>query len=270
MAGISKATNRDHTRESWLRVASRRMVDEIEGVSGVKLDDVRVSMGFGRRRYERNVAAVCYERGQDAGGLNQIFLSPEIGEMFRDTKGVLRRVRKNDDDTTVPASVIVLLCLRHELIHAALDNQGAHGIKSDPEKGVEQDDRFPEYATRLGFLAPFTHLVPDPALIDEMELLAIELGDFPHGQLTVKADITVPVGGSTITSAGGSDVNRHLGWYCTIFDPETDGPLHKGPVRMSAAKAARCVLICTERLDDGAMCGKPLSRDKPTPETSTA
>lgn len=252
------ATNLDHTREAWLRVATARMAAEIEEVSGIVLPDVRVSMGFGGRRYERGVAGVCWHRKADAEGLNQIFISPEISDMIRDEKGVLRPA-KGAEVGLIPATVIVLLSLRHELIHAALDNQGGHGTKANKAKGIEEDQRFPEYATRLGFDAPFAYLTPSPALIDEMTFLALELGDFPHATLTVKAEVPVnaPAGGGgtiTITSAGGSDVNRWISFYC---------PNHASPVRMSSKKAARSLLVCLE-LDHetGTPCMQPLTRGK--------
>lgn len=237
----SAPTNLDRTREAWLRVATAIMAKEIEQVSGIVLPAVRVSVGFGGRRYERGVAGVCWARKQDAEGLNQIFISPEIGNMIRDAKGVLRPA-KGDEVGLIPATVIVLLSLRHELIHAALDNHGGHESKDG--------GRFPEIATRLGFDAPFAFLSPSPGLIDEMTLLALELGDFPHAQLTVKAErlIEVPAGGggTTITSAGGADRNRWISYYCDV---------HESPYRMTRKKAARVALICTELAEDGSMCG---------------
>lgn len=238
-------TNLDRTREAWLRVATSRMAKEIEEVSGIVLPDVRVSIGFGGRRYERGVAGVCYRRDADAGGLNQIFISPEIEDMIRDAKGVLRPA-KGAEIGLIPATVIILLSLCHELIHAALNNEDGHA------------KRFAEYATRLGFDAPFAYLTPSPELIDEMTFLALELGDFPHAKLTVKADVPVeaPTGGggtTTITSAGGSDRNRWISFRCTD---------HDGPVRMSGKKAARSALICLELLDSGMPCMKPLHQGK--------
>lgn len=239
------ATNLDHTREAWLRVATDKFRVEIEQASGIVLPDVRVSMGFGGRRYERGVAGVCYRRSADKFGQNQIFISPEIGDMILDVKGVLRPA-KGAEVGLIPATVIVLLSLRHELLHAALDNEDGHA------------KRFAEYATRLGFDAPFAYLTPSPALIDEMTFLAIELGEFPHGQLTIKADVPAeapkygPGGTITLTSAGGSDRNRWISFYCAD---------HASPVRMSAKKAERSVLICLERdAVTGQPCAQPLHR----------
>lgn len=235
-------TNLDRTREAWLRVATDKFRGEIEQASCIVLPDVRVSMGFGGRRYERGVAGVCYRRDADEHGQNQIFISPEIGDMILDAKGVLRPA-KGAEVGLIPATVIVLLSLRHELIHAALDNEDGHA------------KRFAEYATRLGYDAPFAYLTPSPALIDEMTFLAIELGEFPHGKLTVHAEVSVDApttgggGTTTITSAGGSDRNRWISWYCDD---------HASPVRMSAAKAERSVLICLER---DAVTGQPCTKE---------
>jgi len=237
-------TNLDHTREAWLRVATAKFRVEIEQASGIVLPDVRVSMGFGGRRYERGVAGVCYRRSADKYGVNHIFISPEIGDMILDARGVLRPA-KGAEVGLIPATVVVLLSLRHELIHAALDNEDGHA------------KRFLDYATMLGFDAPFAYITPSPALIDEMTFLAIELGEFPHGQLTVKADVLAdvpkygPGGTITLTSAGGSDRNRWISFYCDE---------HASPIRMSMAKAERSVLICIERKPDGQPCYKPLHR----------
>jgi hypothetical protein len=149
----------------------------------------------------------------------------------------------------IPAAVIVLLSLRHELIHAALDNEDGHA------------KRFAEYATRLGFDAPFAYLTPSPGLIDEMMFLAIELGDFPHATLTVRdavlteAPTTGGGGTTTITSAGGSDSNRWLSFYCT----EKTCAGAKSPVRMPGKKSTRVALICLE-MHDGVPCMAPIRR----------
>jgi hypothetical protein len=215
-------TDLDRTRENWLRDAVKKFRTLIEEVSGIVVPDVRVSMGYGGIRYERDVAAVCYRRDADEFGLNQIFISPAHGN-----------------------AVKVLESLLHELIHAALDNEDGH-------KG-----RFAEYAVRLGFDGPFTVTPASPGLKDELELLAIELGAFPHGKLTARQPAPVPGtvtvgGGNTITSSGGSDRNRWISFYCDT---------HASPIRMSAQKAERCVLICIERdAVTGQPCCKPLHR----------
>ena len=219
-------TDTDGSRESWLRRAADEFRQWIFQVSGIEVPDVHVSIGFGGVRYERGVAAVCYKRAASKDGKNHIFISPEA------------------DDTAD-----ILVSLLHELIHAALDCEDGH-------RG-----RFAEYATRLGLTAPFTISEPDIATAAQLMTMAAELGEFPHGKLTVRAPkpvevepgvtVTVGGGGTKTTSSGGPDRNRWISFYCDE---------HASPVRMTGSKAARSALVCLELGDGGVPCMKPLHR----------
>ncbi len=206
------------TREDWLRRAVDMFRPMIEQVSGIVVPDVHISVGLGSRRYEKGVEAVCYRRRASADGHNHIFISPEQG----DTAEVLNSVL-------------------HELIHAALDCEDGH-------RG-----RFAEYATRLGFEAPFTMTPASVSLMAEFMVMAGELGEYPHAKLTITESkpATVPGGvvlvgtGGSITSAPGPQTNRWVSFYC---------PVHGDPIRMSRGKAAHGAPFCGHRDDNGVPC----------------
>jgi hypothetical protein len=87
------------------------------------------------------------------------------------------------------------------------------------------------------------------------------LGRYDHAPLL----LPTPVAARTVAASSGgavavklhsgesSERNRHLSFYCAV---------HPGPVRMSASKASRNALVCTELTDDG-ICMGQLTRDKP-------
>lgn len=208
------------TREDWLRRAVDIMRPMIEQVSGIVVPDVHISVGLGTRRYEKGVAAVCYRRRASTDGKNHVFISPE-----------------ESDTAEILSSVL------HELIHAALDCEDGH-------RG-----RFAEYATRLGFEAPFTSTPPSTALAMEFMVMAAELGDYPHAALTVRepkpveAPAGMPGAGTTttLTSGSGPQVNRWISFEC---------PDHRVPVRMSRTRAAQGAPLCGHDDADGMPCAK--------------
>jgi hypothetical protein len=124
----------------------------------------------------------------------------------------------------VPHIAEALAVLIHQGIHVALDNEGGHGpkIAGDIERRLGRYDHAPL-------------LLPTP-------VAARTVAASSGGAVAVK-----------LHSGESSERNRHLSFYCAV---------HPGPVRMSASKASRNALVCTELTDDG-ICMGQLTRDKP-------
>lgn len=212
------------TREGWLRRAAEVMVPMIEQVSGVKVSDFHVSMGFGGQRYERGVRGVCWHTSVSADGHNHVFISPELSD-----------------------TGVVLAVLLHEMLHVALDLEDGH------------TGRFSEWGTRLGLTAPFTTARPDEALTAELMVIAAELGDFPHSALQVAsrpADVPVQVGPNgepiavpKVTSGPKAQTNRWVSFEC---------PEHKRPTRQSRTAAAEGHPYCGHRDEAGVPCLKEM------------
>jgi hypothetical protein len=152
------------TRESWLESAVdifRPRFIEV-GLPLPELIHVSVGFAYGARQENGKVLGQCWARQASDDGANHVFISPEIGDTFD-----------------------VLETLLHELIHAADDCKSGH-------KG-----EFAKAATRLGLLSPMTFTPASPEVQAELLLIAVELGDYPHGALhptMVKAKTPVPVG----------------------------------------------------------------------------
>jgi hypothetical protein len=193
------------TREGWLRRAKADLADLVEQVSGIKVPDFHVSMGFGGQRYERGVRGVCWHTSVSEDSKNHVFISPELSD-----------------------TGVVLAVLLHEMLHVALDNADGH-------RG-----QFAEFATRVGMMAPFTTATPDIELTAQLMTLAAALGDFPHGALHVPsrkpAETPVPVGGGVdISSAPKAQTNRWVKVTC---------PEHGGTVRLSRTALASYAPLC--------------------------
>jgi hypothetical protein len=195
-----------YNREGWLRRAKADLAELVEQVSGIKVPDFHVSMGFGGQRYERGVRGVCWHSTLSDDGMNHVFISPELS------------------DTGVVLSVLL-----HEMIHVVLNNEDGH------------TGRFSDFAERVGMLPPFTRANPDIELTAQMMTLAAALGDFPHGALHVPARVPsgqpVPAapGGGSISSAPRAQTNRHLAVTC---------PEHGGTVRISRTRYEAGAPLC--------------------------
>jgi hypothetical protein len=216
----------DRTREHWLRAAWGVLGKMIHDATGAEIPPIQVSVGYGGKKYERDVLAVCNPRSWAEDGVNQIFISPEISD-----------------------PVEFLRALLHEGIHAVVDCQDKHG------------GRFKEIAIKVGFGLPMTSTPASAGLKDELELLAIELGPFPHAALhpqTVSAGKGDGPGTGDTSSAGPSDTNRNLGFRCV----DKTCPGHTSVIRMVRSKAERCAMVCLE-IRDGNLCSQPLEIQPP-------
>lgn len=151
------------TRESWLEQAVDIFRPRFIEVGLPLPASIHVSVGFayGARRENGKVLGQCWARAASDDGVNHLFISPEVGDTFD-----------------------VLETLLHELIHAADDCVSGH-------RG-----QFAEAATRLGLLAPMTFTPATPKVQAELVLIAVELGDYPHGALHPQP-AKVPVGATT-------------------------------------------------------------------------
>lgn len=207
-------------REGWLRQAAAEFRAWIHQVSGVEVPDFRVSMGHGLVHYEKRVRAVTWKRECDGEGLNQVFISPQIGDTAE-----------------------VLGVLLHEMLHVTLD-------KMDDPTWNHHGGQFAEFAIRLGMCAPYTTANPDVPTTARFMVIAAELGPFPHAALTVPVRVPVepsgqPVKRVRVTSAGDPQRNRWISFTC---------PLHEAPVRMSRTKANLGAPFCGHRDDVGRPC----------------
>lgn len=233
------------TREALLVEAWTQLVPYFAEVGLDLPTDVRISVGFGKGKMcSKDVQGQAWKRAATEDQRPAVFVSPQV-----------------------PHIAEALLVLLHQGIHVALDNEDAH-------RG-----RFAEAATRLGLEGPM--MSPRAGLDLTFRLITIagdierRMGRYDHAPLLLP--VAAPARVSSSSSTGGtvavklhsgesSERNRHISFYC---------PDHKGPVRMSASKAARNALICTEWavapvvldhdgstvvVEEGRMCGKALKR----------
>lgn len=182
------------TREAWLHAAVETFRPRFVEIGLPIPEKVHVSVGFGAlaRAESKNIRGVCWPRGASKDGVNHLFISPCLGEGGEN--GVTQ----------------VLLTLLHELIHAADDCMCGH-------RGT-----FAEAATRLGFVGKMTSSEASIELGADLEVLAAELGLYPHGVLD-PAPVLVTVGSngeplaiprSIGPSGPRAQTNRHIKATC--------------------------------------------------------
>jgi hypothetical protein len=219
------------TREALLVEAWTLLVPLFAEVGLELPTDVRISVGFGKGKMcSPEIQGQAWKREATEDLRPAVFVSPQV-----------------------PHIAEALAVLIHQGIHVALDNEGGHGPK------------FAEAATRLGLTGKMRATIAGFELALELMKIAgdIErrLGRYDHAPLL----LPTPVAARTVAASSGgavavklhsgesSERNRHLSFYCAV---------HPGPVRMSASKASRNALVCTELTDDG-ICMGQLTRDKP-------
>lgn len=151
------------TREDWLMDAIEVMRPWFTEVEMPLPERVHVSVGFGygAKRESKNILGQAWATWKSADKVNHVFISPELADAAR-----------------------VLDVLLHELIHVGDDLVSGH-------RG-----RFAEVGVRLGLTGSMTATKAGPELRDRLELLAIELGPYPHGALKVAAPVPTLVGPS--------------------------------------------------------------------------
>lgn len=141
------------SREDWLATAVGILRSQLFTDIDTPVPPVHVSVGWpGGRGKKANVIGQCWHRETSEDKINQIFISPILG-----------------------GNVEVLATLTHELIHAMDNGQSGH-------KGF-----FAATAHKLGFLKPYTKVLPGDNLHERLEEIASDLPKYPHAKITPHA-----------------------------------------------------------------------------------
>lgn len=135
------------TREQWLMEAAEYFRPQFDKQEFPLPEMIRISTGFAKRQ-SANAIGVCYNSKAAEDGIHQIFIAPTIKEPVK-----------------------VLATTLHELIHAADDGKSGH--KGD----------FKRVAQAMGLQGKMTATIPGDDLTMELEGLAVQLGEYPHGLL---------------------------------------------------------------------------------------
>lgn len=136
-------------REAWLLNAVERLSPWF-AEKGYTVPACRVSCGFASSGVRSGHIGQCWARSASADGINQVFISPALGD-----------------------AVEVLDTLVHELVHAVDDCQHKHGKE------------FKTIALKMGLKGPMRSAGAGPELKARLQQLAAELGPYPHGELRV-------------------------------------------------------------------------------------
>jgi hypothetical protein len=150
MQSVSPIHTKPHTvRESWLLAA----IDAVRPMFLAKqhvVPDCQVSVGFASTGNRSGHIGQCWSTRSSAAQVNQIFISPALSDPFE-----------------------VIDTLVHELIHAVDDCQHKHGKE------------FKKIALQLGLIGPMRSAGAGPELKAKLQVLALQLGPYPHAQLLV-------------------------------------------------------------------------------------
>lgn len=137
------------TREEWLTAAVEYLNIHVFDPREVYLPPIRLSVGWpGGRGPKGNVIGQCWKRRVASDKVNQIFVSPTVGDAVR-----------------------VLDVLVHEIIHAVDDCNSGH-------RGA-----FAKIAKGCGLEGPMTATVAGDALRAKLEMILAALGTYPHATL---------------------------------------------------------------------------------------
>jgi hypothetical protein len=140
------------TREAWLIDAINLFRSELFKQHGLKIPDVRVSMGLPHGRNSKKIIGQCWNSKSSVDKKISIFITPTI------------------DD-----SALILSTLAHELIHAHLDNK--HGHKAP----------FKRIALTIGLEGKMTATTAGPELKAYIKKMISKFGDIPHARLNLNA-----------------------------------------------------------------------------------
>lgn len=141
------------TREEWLVAATLRLAEIFAEVEET-LPPVRLSVGWpGGRGRKNHVIGQCWNSAASTDGVAQLFISPVLDDASR-----------------------ILDVLAHELIHAIDDCKSGHA------------GRFAKIAKGIGLEGKMTATVAGEALKARLDVIAEELGAYPHAAMRVGAD----------------------------------------------------------------------------------
>lgn len=135
---------RTQSREQWLTYVAI-LLRPWFSARGYEIP-LRVRLGVGALSLTRRIVGACYPA--DSDGFQHITISPFI------------------DDPVMVAAVLV-----HELIHAILPSNEAHGR------------RFVAAAMALGLEGPMTSVTPGPDLHRHLRQIVSRVGPYPHRAL---------------------------------------------------------------------------------------
>ena len=149
MTRPTPTTNSYSLREAWLEAAVQA-VTPLFSAKGYAVPLCKVSVGFASTGTLRGHIGQCWSTRSCDNGINQIFISPTLGEAFD-----------------------VLDTLVHELVHAVDDCQHKHGKE------------FKKIALKMGMKGPMRSAEAGPELKVILNTLLDALGPYPHGHLKV-------------------------------------------------------------------------------------
>lgn len=161
------------TREDWLLDAYEALRAWFREQAEVTLPEmIRISAGFGYHAKAENgvILGQTWASWKSADKVHQVFVSPEIAD---------------------PVQVLAILV--HEVVHVVDDCAHGHGKE------------FKALATQVGLTDRMTEVHITTKLRDYLDILAIELGAYPHTALQVHRvrELTAP-DGTPITDRGTS------------------------------------------------------------------
>jgi len=136
-------------RETWL-VAAVEALRPLFAGKGYVVPECKVSVGFASTGNRLGHIGQCWSTNSCDAQINQIFISPTLGDAFN-----------------------VLDTLVHELVHAVDDCQHKHGRE------------FKKIAIRMGLQGPMRSAGAGDALKARLQTLAQTLGPYPHAALKV-------------------------------------------------------------------------------------
>jgi hypothetical protein len=139
------------TREQWLE-AGTEMVASVFEAAGLELPPVKVSCSWPGGGSARKRVGECWSRNSSSSGINEIFISPLIAK-----------------------PVVALDILVHELVHAYDDCQNGHKAA------------FIRIARQVGLEGKPTSCHAGPELLATLEIIAAELGTYPHTGMRLRA-----------------------------------------------------------------------------------
>jgi hypothetical protein len=139
------------TREQWLNTAVTHLRQDFRDIGVGLPNNIRVSCAWSKNA-KKNGVAWCWKSESSGDGATEIQISPEVAD---------------------PAKVLGNLV--HELIHAADNCASKHS------------GFFRETAKRIGLTGKMTATVPGDSLTNRLNVLAIDMGDYPHAALDPNA-----------------------------------------------------------------------------------